>query len=672
MIFLLLLACAPEVRPAPPPDTGDTVETTDTVGPVDTPEDTVDTPQETADTPADTDAPWDGPGHLALPYATVGDPPPSAALTGVPRGAALSTTGPFAAARDGAIVRVTYTGDPEEPALADGVLAVDLPGGATLVTLSAVMGAWGIGAATWTPDASGASTIIDLPSAPNAGGATAWNDTTVLVAVPSSFVGGPSTNVVTHLHGFNATIPATSDAQALVPLMAASGRDAVLVVPQGPVNAASGDFGQLVQPGGHADLVRDVISVLYRDGLTSWARTGEQVLTAHSGGYQATAAMLRHADLDVRAVHLFDALYADEATFEAFANGGGYLRSNWTTSGGTADNNAAALQWFASHGVTVGGAFTDDLLAAEPVVFALTGSTHERSMRDERAFARWLAWSGLPFGADATPELRSVRRLAGGAELTWLADGDPGATTQIEASDDAGLHWTTLGSFSGESAQVPAHAWYRLRLVDGDRQSGPSDVYALGDGAGARWLVVDGFDRILSGSYTATRHDFAARVASALARPADAASNEAVARGHVDLADYDGVLWLLGDEGTADFTLDADERAALAAFDGAVILSGSEVGYATDRAWLPATLGATYVSDDAGTTTLQGGRTFGHAYPEDYPDVLSGPEVLWRYDTGGAAAVRDGAHVVVGFPLETFDDATLPGALAELLTAVGG
>jgi hypothetical protein len=52
--------------------------------------------------------------------------------------------------------------------------------------------------------------------------------------------------------------------------------------------------------------------------------------------------------------------------------------------------------------------------------------------------------------------------------------------------------------------------------------------------------------------------------------------------------------------------------------------------------------------------------------------VLSGPDVLWRYDTGTAAAVRDGDHVVVGFPLETFDDATLPGALAELVASVGG
>ncbi len=665
MIVLLLVACTPDVRPSPPPDTGDTTETVDTTDPADT-------PQETADTPADTDVAWDGPDHLALPYATVGDPAPSTALNGVPRGAALSTTGPFAAARDGAVVRVSYTGDPEEPALADGALTVDLPGGATIVTLSAVMGTWGIGAAAWTQDANGAVALVELPSAPNAHGATPWTDTTVLIAVPLSYTGGPSTHVVTHLHGFNATLPATSDAQALVPLMAASGRDAVLVVPQGPVNAASGDFGQLMQPGGHADLVRDVISVLYRDGLTAWARTGEQVLTAHSGGYQATAALLRNADLDVRAVHLFDALYADEATFESFASSGGALRSNWTASGGTADNNAVALQWFASHGVSVGGAFTDDLLADEPVVFALTGATHERAMRDERAFARWLAWSGLPFGADATPELRSVRRVAGSAELTWLADGDGGAATQIEASDDAGLHWTTLGTFPGASAQVAAHAWYRLRWVDGDRQSGASDVYALGSGTGPRWLVVDGFDRILSGSYAATRHDFAARVASALARPADAASNEAVARGQVDLGDYDGVLWLLGDEGTADITLDADERAALAAFDGAVILSGSEVGYATDRGWLPANLGATYVSDDAGTTTLQGGRTFGHAYPEDYPDVLSGPDVLWRYDTGTAAAVRDGDHVVVGFPLETFDDATLPGALAELVASVGG
>ena len=132
------------------------------------------------------------------------------------------------------------------------------------------------------------------------------------------------------------------------------------------------------------------------------------------------------------------------------------------------------------------------------------------------------------------------------------------------------------------------------------------------------------------------------------------------------------MLWLLGDEGTSDVTLDAGARAAISAYvdgGGRLVLSGSEVGYATDRSWLASTLGATYVSDDAGTDGLQNGWTFGVAYPEDWPDVLSGTTVLWRYDTGGAAAVVDGRVAVVGFPLETLDGAIRAVALAEVMDA---
>ena len=133
-----------------------------------------------------------------------------------------------------------------------------------------------------------------------------------------------------------------------------------------------------------------------------------------------------------------------------------------------------------------------------------------------------------------------------------------------------------------------------------------------------------------------------------------------------------GVIWLLGDEGTADVTLDAGAKSAIAAFvqgGGRFVLSGAEVGYAGDRSWLASTLGATYVSDDAGTDGLQNGWQFGVAYPEDWPDVLSGASVLWRYDSGGGAAIVDGGVAVVGFPLETLDPAIRSAAIAEVVDA---
>ncbi|MCA9565672.1 MAG: hypothetical protein KC561_19375, partial [Myxococcales bacterium] len=95
------------------------------------------------------------------------------------------------------------------------------------------------------------------------------------------------------------------------------------------------------------------------------------------------------------------------------------------------------------------------------------------------------------------------------------------------------------------------------------------------------------------------------------------------------------------------------------------------LGYASSRTWLKNDLGIVYVSDDAGTTTA-GGHTFGTAYEEDYPDVLSSQETIWTYSSGGGAAVGYNHQVIgVGFGLETIADPDLPSALAELLSWLG-
>ena len=112
-----------------------------------------------------------------------------------------------------------------------------------------------------------------------------------------------------------------------------SGRNAVFVAPQGPVDAASGDFGQLVASGGHDRLIRDVVSVLYRDGLVERPVIGAQALTSRSGGYAAAATLVE--DAPFAALHLFDSVYGYVSTFEDYAAGGGVLFSNYSAYGGT-------------------------------------------------------------------------------------------------------------------------------------------------------------------------------------------------------------------------------------------------------------------------------------------------------------------------------------------------
>jgi len=628
-----------------------------------------------------------------LPFTTAGDRPPEGVWElredGAGDGADMSVTvtgdfevtgdlGPLAPLEARGLT-VTYSGDPDVAVIARGAATVEADGQTLTADLYAVIGDPALPDADWSEDQYGTRAILGLPSAPYPYDGSSYTDDSVLIFAPATLSDRGEVGVVTHIHGHNAVLADVVAAQFLVEQEAASGRDAVLIAPQGPYNAADGDFGRLMETDGHAHLVRDALSVLYRDGLLTRPDPGVQVITSHSGGYYCTARILAHGGLTIDAVHLFDSLYGFADSYEEFVLGGGIFRSVYTATGGTDDDNADLRDSLEADGVPVGTSFDDDSLSNEGVTIGSSSDSHSGCLYEQRAYARWLVNSGLERSPRAPPELLSAISDGDVTTVRWRHDRAPvSPTIRIEGSAD-GVSWTTLdevedaaGPGAGESTVDPA-PWIRIRQVDPLLGlSAPSDVYG---GTGAQVLVVDGFDRVLGGSWTAFTHDFAARLGVATGLGFSVASNEAVIRGDVALSDYPLVLWFLGDESVSDLTFDDDEKTAINAYvsaGGALIVSGSELGYATDASWLSGALRVSYLSDDAGSSTA-GGYTFGTVYEEDYPDVLSGETTIWSYDTGGAAAViSDGRLIAVGFALETMDDATLSVALPELLSHLSG
>lgn len=561
-------------------------------------------------------------------------------------------------------VSLAWTGSTDEPALLRAELVVHADGDTTVPVYGAVAEPE-LPAATWTVDEWGVWTVVALPSAPFPYGDAAYDDASVLVWRPLGWDDGPAVDVVTHFHGHNATLDEVLATQWLAEQAALSGRNAVLVVPQGPVEAADGDFGRLDQPGGHEALVRDAITLLFRDGWVGAPAFGGQVLTTHSGGYNAVANVIESGGLPVSAVHLFDALYGRDSTFEKFALDGGVLRSVYTDGGGTDENNRALRDRLEGEGVAVSASFEDEALASALVTIGYSEASHGGCVVEDRAYARLLVSSGLGRSSRAAPPLALVRADDQGLAYARLLP-DPGevadATVRVEASAD-GVDWSTVATLDDGFGSTGPSPFLRAR--GGELGALPSRAYGA---TGTAWLVVDAFDRV-SGSYPHPTHDFAAQVGLALGEGFSTASNEAVVRGLVKLDDFARVIWLLGDESVDDITFSDDERRAIGGFlegGGRLIVSGSEVGYATDDAWLAEVLHVAYVADDAGSS-VAGGFTFGTQYPEDYPDVLAGADTIWRYDSGGAAAVGyEGRVVVVGFGVENIEPAQRPAALAEL------
>lgn len=547
----------------------------------------------------------------------------------------------------------------------------------------------------------GRTTTVGLETAPFPDAGASWSDDSVNVFVPEDYHDRNNVTFVVHFHGHGTTLAETLPYHKYREQLWASGVNAVLVTPQGPVNAASGNFGKLMDPGGLEALLDDVVAILYRDGLVKTPRVGDLVLTEHSGGYQAVALNLeaQTEDGQVLAAHLFDGLYGYSSAYESFARAGGWLRSNYTSGGGTRANNLALADALGALAVEDATAST---LSSEAAVIWFTPAAHGDCTWWEQAFAETLRWGATNARRGPRIELRTATANATSATITWRAPEDDWTTAHLVETSSDGFVWTVAARVDPGAgrASFALAGPRRVRVVpeveDLDPAFAlPSDTYWIepaAAGAAGRVLVVDGFDRLLGGSWSDLRHDSTVRVARA-AR-ADVASNEAIVEGELALSGYAAVIWLLGDESVADHTFTSVEQALVNAYlagGGRVIVSGSEVAYdlgakGNGTSFLSG-LGAVYQADDAnqndakgaGALAALGGFGFGGAgapYLEDFPDVLgtaTGGTTVLQYANGmTAAAGKAGRSVVVGFPLEVIDeDAKIGEVVAALLGFVG-
>ncbi|HEX5059836.1 MAG TPA: hypothetical protein VFV99_10780, partial [Kofleriaceae bacterium] len=228
----------------------------------------------------------------------------------------------------------------------------------------------------------------------------------VIVVVPQGFDPTPPLDLVVYIHGFNncitnvvgdtntACAPNTGIRQAssLATQLDASGRNALLVVPEVMYDQASGDPGQLgVTDGMKALLTETLASVPAPLGPLDLASHGRVIVATHSGGYQAASAMITFGGVPVDEVWLLDSLYGYTTRFDAWvmkdiASLASTRRFvDLYTSGGGTDQNSIAMASRAASWVTADPSvliddqsttpITDDALA-HGLVFKHVAETH--------------------------------------------------------------------------------------------------------------------------------------------------------------------------------------------------------------------------------------------------------------------------------------------------------
>jgi hypothetical protein len=146
-----------------------------------------------------------------------------------------------------------------------------------------------------------------------------YSDGTVAIFIPKKFRETGRIDFVVHFHGWRNDVAGVLDRYKLVEQLIESGRNAVLVIPQGPLNAPDSFGGKLEDADGFQRFMGEVAETLKHESNLKKKdfKIGRIVLSGHSGGYQVISSILARGGLTdhIAEVWLFDALYAQTDKF---------------------------------------------------------------------------------------------------------------------------------------------------------------------------------------------------------------------------------------------------------------------------------------------------------------------------------------------------------------------
>ena len=231
-----------------------------------------------------------------------------------------------------------------------------------------------------------------------------YSDSTVAVFIPRGFRETGRIDFVVHFHGWQNNVTNVLRRYQLIEQLVASGRNAVLVVPQGPRDASDSFGGKLEDPDGFKRFMEEVAQTLRaRSALEQKDFTlGNIVLSGHSGGYHVMAAILDHGGLTehVKEVWLFDALYGETDKFMAWLDRQhGRLLDIYTARGGTREETERLLATLKQRGAAFYAGNEADVQPADlrkhQPVFLFTDLAHDDVVERHGTFRTFLETSGF-------------------------------------------------------------------------------------------------------------------------------------------------------------------------------------------------------------------------------------------------------------------------------------
>jgi hypothetical protein len=229
-----------------------------------------------------------------------------------------------------------------------------------------------------------------------------YQDGTIGIVIPRTFVPGDSVDLVVHFHGHRNYVENVLDEYHLPEQLVDSGKNAILIVPQGPKDVPDSNFGKMDDAGGFEAMVREVVSFLHDEKKIPTTKIGHVVVTAHSGGYNAVSAICARGGLrdEITDVLLFDASYGGLENYADWIKLGGDRRLVSIFTAHLAAANFEVLTLLKSRGVSseilMEKDLTPDVLSKRTAILIHTPDLlHDEVMTKRKYYELWLKTSAL-------------------------------------------------------------------------------------------------------------------------------------------------------------------------------------------------------------------------------------------------------------------------------------
>jgi hypothetical protein len=233
-----------------------------------------------------------------------------------------------------------------------------------------------------------------------------YSDNTVAIFVPKGFRKSDKVDFVVHFHGWNNHVENVLKHYQLVQQFIDSGRNAILVVPQGPYDAQDSFDGKLEDPNGFKRFMTDVMATLKERGVIGSEPVGDIILSGHSGGYQVMSSIVAVGGMseNVKEIFIFDALYARTEKFMGWFDRYPNRRmiNIYTQHGGTKEETENLITVVkerkppASYIAKNEADITADDLKKYQLIFMFTPMEHDKTPYEHRSFCEYLKTSCLP------------------------------------------------------------------------------------------------------------------------------------------------------------------------------------------------------------------------------------------------------------------------------------